>query len=106
MEHAVLEQAMHAVRESEQQILRLLCQRYHLAAQLARALLAQGRRCDVEMRVSEVVSRLRAHNPGPLDDACLARVFETVIRATEPLLTSLHTANGGEKRVDIPKTIF
>ena len=98
MEHAVLEQAMQALRESDQQILRLLCQRYHLVAQLARTLLAQGKRLDVEMRVSEVVSRLRAHNPGPLDDESLARVFESVIRATEPLLTSLLTANGGGKK--------
>ncbi|MBI3325722.1 MAG: chorismate mutase [Nitrospinae bacterium] len=98
MEHAVLEQAMQALRESDQQILRLLCQRSHLAAQLARALLAQGRRIDVEMRVSEVVARLRAHNPGPLDDECLARVFERVILATEPLPTSLLTANGGGKK--------
>ena len=98
MEHVVLAQAMQALRESDQQILRLLGQRYHLAAQLARALQAQGRTPDVEMRVSEVVSRLRGHNPGPLDDACLARVFETVILATEPLLTSLLTANGGGKK--------
>ena len=98
MEHAVLEQAMQALRESDQQILRLLCQRYHLAAQLARALRAQGRRRDVEMRVSEVVSRLRVHNPGPLDDASLARVFEMVILATEPLPTRLLTAHGGGKK--------
>lgn len=98
MEHSVLEQAMQALHESDRQIFHLLSQRHHLAAQLARALIEQGRTLDMEMRVSEVVSRLRLRNPGPLDDECLARVFEVVIRATEPLLTSLFTGNDGGKK--------
>ncbi len=98
MEHSVLEQALQALCESDRQILRLLTLRQQFASQLARAWVMQGKRVAPEERVSEVVSRLKSSNPGPLDDACLARVFETVIQLTEPLLANLSTSNGGGKK--------
>ena len=98
MEPSVLEQAMQALCESDRQILRLLALRQQLASQLGRAWIQQGKSVALEERLAEVVSRLKARNPGPLDDASLARVFEMVIQATEPLLASISTGNGGGKR--------
>jgi chorismate mutase len=98
MEHSVLEQAMQALYESDQQIVRLLTLRYQLAAQLAQRSLAQGQHVSPEERVSAVVSRLIGRNPGPLDDQRLAAIFAMVIELTEPLTIGLSTSNGGPKK--------
>jgi chorismate mutase len=98
MEEAVLERAIQALDESDRQILRLLSLRQHLAMQLAQLWIKHGPSVGVEERVSDVVSRLRLRNPGPLDDESLRRLFMRVIQATEPLLTSLCTENGGGKK--------
>jgi chorismate mutase / prephenate dehydratase len=98
MEHSVLEQAMQALYESDQQILRLLTQRYQLAAQLAERALAQGQPVSSEERVSAVVSRLIHRNRGPLDDQRLAAIFAIVMELTEPLSRGLSTRNGEPKR--------
>ena len=97
MEYSVLEQAVEALYESDQQIVRLLTLRYQLASRLARLSLAQGRHVSLEERVSAVVSRLARHNPGPLDDRRLAAIFAIVIELTDPLSIGLSTGNGAPK---------
>jgi len=98
MEHSVLEQAMQALYESDQQIVRLLTRRYQLAAQLAQIALVQGQHLSPEERVSAVLSRLIQRNPGPLDDQRLAAIFAMVIELTEPRSIGFSTSNGAPKR--------
>jgi chorismate mutase len=98
MEHSVLKQAMQALYESDQQIVRLLTRRYQLAAQLAQIVPAQGQHVSPEERLSAVVSRLARRNPGPLDDQHLAAIFAMVIELTEPLSIGLSTRNGAPKK--------
>jgi len=98
MEHSVLEQAMQALYESDQQIVRLLTRRYRLAAQLAQIALAQGQHVSPQERVSAVLSRLIHRNPGPIDDQRLAAIFAMVIELTEPLSIGFSTSNGAPKR--------
>lgn len=89
MEQSTFEQAMRALDESDQEILHLLRLRRQIAARLAHAWKMQGRRFALEERVSDVLSRLRLRNAGPLDDASLTQLFQAVIQATEPLFTCL-----------------
>ena len=98
MEHSVLEQALQALYTSDERIVQLLNLRHQLASQLAQALLAQGISSSLEERVAAVVSRLARGNSGPLDNRCLAAIFETVIRVTEPLPVDLSTRNGAAKK--------
>jgi chorismate mutase len=100
MEHSVLEQAIQELHASDEQIVQLLRLRYYLASQLAQVTTAsgQGEPVDLEARVSMVVSRLIRRNPGPLDNQRLASIFETVIRVTEPLSSSLSPRNGAAKK--------
>jgi chorismate mutase len=97
MEHSVLEQAIQALRASDERIVQLLTLRYHLAAQLAQATMAHGQALSLEERVSAAVSRLAQGNPGPLDNQQLASIFEMVIRVTEPLSIGLAARNGAAK---------
>lgn len=96
MESRSFEQAMQAVRDADQAIFRLLCQRHRLAAQLAQALTQQGRQPLIDGRIPAVISRLTFRNLGPLADESVARVFETVIQATEPCLQGVPTAHSGQ----------
>jgi chorismate mutase len=98
VEHSVLEQALQALYASDERIVQLLTLRHQLAFQLAQASLAQGTPYSLEERVAAVISRLARCNPGPLDNRRLASLFETVIRATEPLSVGLSTRNGAAKK--------
>jgi len=89
MEHSTFEQAMRALDEAEREILDLLRLRREVATRLALASMLQGRRPVLEERVSDVVSRLRLRNAGPLDDISLTRLFQAIIQATEPLFSRL-----------------
>jgi chorismate mutase len=97
MEHAVLEQAIQALRASDERIVQLLRLRYHLAAQLAQATMACGNALSLEERIAAAVSRLTQGNAGPLDNQRLASIFEMVIRVTEPLSIGLTARNGAGK---------
>ena len=98
MERSVLEQALQALEASDKRIVQLLTLRRQLASQLAQASRAQGTRASLEARVAAVVLRLAGSNPGPLNNRRLARIFETVIRFTEPLSTALSSRNGAAKK--------
>jgi chorismate mutase len=98
MEHSVLEQAMQALRASDERIAQLLMLRYSLASQLAQTTLSHGAPLSLEERVSSVVSRLARRNPGPLDNQRLAAIFELVIKVTEPHSIGLPTRNSAAKK--------
>lgn len=106
MEHSTFEQAMRALDESEREILELIRLRREVATRLALASMMPGRRLVLEERVSDVVSRLRLRNAGPLDDAALTQLFQAIIQATEPLFSRLSGDMQGEKRVDIRHMLF
>lgn len=106
MEHPTFEQAIRALDEAEREILDLLRLRREIATRLAHASMMQGRRLGLEERVSDVVSRLRLRNAGPLDDAAVTQLFQAIIQATEPLFSCLSGDMQGEKRVDIRPLLF
>ena len=98
MEQSVLEQALQALHEADERILQLLRLRLSLARQLAQTSALHGHSPSLEERVSVVVARLMRGYSGPLDRQRLASIFETVIKATEPLSTGLSPRNGGAKK--------
>jgi chorismate mutase len=98
MEHAVLEQALQALHEADERILQLLRIRQYLARQLVQTSAPHGHAPSLEERVSAVVGRLMRGYSGPLDQQRLASIFETVIKATEPLSIGLPPRNGGAKK--------
>ena len=98
MKHSVLEQALQAIEASDRRIVQLLTLRRQLAAQLAQAAPGQEVMSSLDERVAAVVSRLESDNPGPLNHQRLAALFETVIRLTEPLCSTLATRNGAAKK--------
>jgi chorismate mutase len=98
MEHSVLEQALQAIKASDERIAQLLTLRRHLAAQLAQAAPGQEAAHSLDERVAAVVSRLAPGNPGPLDCQRLASLFEAVIRLTEPFCGPLAAGNGAAKK--------
>ena len=98
MKHSVLEQALQAIEASDKRIVQLLTLRRQLATQLAQATPGQATAPSLDERVVAVVSRLGPSNPGPLNDQRLACLFETVIRLTEPLCSTLPTKSGAAKK--------
>jgi chorismate mutase len=98
MKHSVLEQALQAMEASDKRIVHLLTVRRQLASQLAQATAGQEVAQSLNERVAAVVSRLAPGNPGPLNHQRLASLFETVIRLTEPLCSTLVTRNGASKK--------
>ena len=98
MKHSVLEQARQAIEASDARIVQLLTLRRQLATQLAQAMPAKEAAPSLDERVAAVVSRLAPGNPGPLDGQRLASLFETVIRLTEPLCSTVTTNNGAAKK--------
>jgi chorismate mutase len=98
MKHSVLEQALQAIEASDKRIVQLLTLRRQLATQLAQATPGQEATPSLDERVAAVVSRLAPDNPGPLNHQRLASLFETVIRLTEPLCSTLAARNGAAKK--------
>jgi chorismate mutase len=98
MERSVLEQAVHALEASDQQIVQLLVLRSQLTAQLAQASQAHKTPATLEERVSAVVERLIRQNPGPLDQARLTSLFAWVVQLTEPLSIGLSARSGAPKK--------
>jgi chorismate mutase len=98
MKHSVLEQALQAIEASDRRLVHLLTLRRQLATQLAQATPAQEAVQSLDERVAAVVARLAPDNPGPLNHQRLASLFETVIRLTEPLCSTLATRNGAAKK--------
>ena len=98
MKYSVLEQAQQAIEASDERIFQLLTLRRQLATQLAQATPAQEAVQSLDERVAAVVSRLAPDNPGPLNHQRLASLFETVIRLTEPLCSTLAPRNGVAKK--------
>lgn len=98
MKHSVLEHARQAIEASDKRIVQLLTLRRQLASQLAQATPGQEAAPSLDERVAAVVSRLAPGNPGPLNHQGLAALFETVIRLTESLCSTLTTRNGAAKK--------
>lgn len=83
------------IDETDAQLVALLNRRAELVIAVAHVKQADGLPVHIPARESEVLTRVTAHNAGPLEDAAIRRLFEHIIAESRRLEHSvLGTSEG------------